>query len=102
MAGQKMLKFTTVARDMPEKRPPNLRREDCNEIYAEYARDKAAEQADDLHDGVFRHLVLGDVTEYLSKLIGQKNEQQHRGHRKPCLGDFPEQIAIENSEHIDE
>jgi len=45
MAGQKMLKFTTVGRDMPEKRPPNLRREDFQEIYAEYARDKAAEQA---------------------------------------------------------
>jgi glutamate synthase (NADPH/NADH) small chain len=45
MAGQKMLKFTTVDRDMPEKRPPNLRREDFQEIYAEYARDKAAEQA---------------------------------------------------------
>jgi len=45
MAGQKMLKFTTVHRDMPEKRPPDLRKQDFNEIYAEYARDKAAEQA---------------------------------------------------------
>ena len=45
MAGQKMLKFTTVDRDMPEKRVPNLRKEDFKEIYAEYARDKAAEQA---------------------------------------------------------
>jgi len=45
MTGQKMLKFTTVDRDMPEKRPPDLRREDFQEIYAEYARDKAAEQA---------------------------------------------------------
>lgn len=45
MAGQKMLKFTDVARDMPEKRPPNLRKEDFGEIYAEYARDKAAEQS---------------------------------------------------------
>ena len=45
MAGQKMLKFTTVERDMPEKRVPNLRKQDFNEIYAEYARDKAAEQA---------------------------------------------------------
>ncbi len=45
MAGQKMLKFTTVDRDMPEKRVPNLRKQDFNEIYAEYARDKAAEQA---------------------------------------------------------
>ncbi|MBU2357447.1 NAD(P)-dependent oxidoreductase [Loktanella sp. M215] len=45
MAGQKMLKFTTVSRDMPEKRPPNLRREDFHEIYAEYATAKAEEQA---------------------------------------------------------
>jgi glutamate synthase (NADPH) small chain len=45
MAGQKMLKFTSVNRDMPEKRAPDLRRQDFNEIYAEYARDKAAEQA---------------------------------------------------------
>ena len=41
MASQKMLKFVTVERDMPDKRPPNLRREDFHEIYAEYAREKA-------------------------------------------------------------
>ena len=40
-----MLKFVTVAKEMPEKRPPSLRREDFHEIYAEYARDKAAVQA---------------------------------------------------------
>jgi len=40
-----MLKFTNVARDMPEKRPPNLRTEDFGEIYAEYAKSKAEEQA---------------------------------------------------------
>ena len=45
MAGQKMLKFTNVARDMPEKRPPNLRKEDFGEVYAEYASEKASEQA---------------------------------------------------------
>jgi glutamate synthase (NADPH/NADH) small chain len=45
MAGQKMLKFTQVGREMPEKRPPNLRKEDFNEIYAEYALAKAEEQA---------------------------------------------------------
>lgn len=45
MAGQKMLKFTDVDRDMPEKRAPDLRRTDFDEIYAEYARDKAAEQS---------------------------------------------------------
>ncbi len=45
MAGQKMLKFITVERDMPEKRVPNLRNKDFHEIYAQYATDKAAEQA---------------------------------------------------------
>uniref|UniRef100_UPI0040474392 NAD(P)-dependent oxidoreductase n=2 Tax=Yoonia sp. TaxID=2212373 RepID=UPI0040474392 len=45
MAGQKMLKFVTVERDMPEKRVPNLRNKDFDEIYAQYATDKAAEQA---------------------------------------------------------
>ncbi len=45
MAGQKMLKFVEIARDMPDKRPPMLRNTDFGEIYADYARDKAAEQA---------------------------------------------------------
>jgi glutamate synthase (NADPH/NADH) small chain len=45
MAEQPMLKFVSVERDMPEKRPPNLRREDFNEIYAEYADQKAKEQS---------------------------------------------------------
>jgi len=45
MAAQKMLKFTTVDRDMPEKRVPNLRNKDFGEIYAEYAHEKAEEQA---------------------------------------------------------
>jgi len=45
MAKQPMLKFTNIDRDMPEKRPPNLRREDFNEIYAEYADAKAKEQS---------------------------------------------------------
>ncbi len=45
MAGQKMLKFTQVERDMPEKRAPNLRNQDFDEIYAEYAAVKAEEQA---------------------------------------------------------
>ncbi|PWE37295.1 dihydropyrimidine dehydrogenase [Pelagicola sp. LXJ1103] len=40
-----MLKFVDVARDMPEKRPPDLRNQDFREIYAEYATEKAAEQA---------------------------------------------------------
>jgi glutamate synthase (NADPH/NADH) small chain len=40
-----MLKFVNVERDMPEKRPPDLRRQDFDEIYAQYAQDKANEQA---------------------------------------------------------
>ena len=44
MAGQKMLKFTDVNRDMPDKRVPNLRKQDFDEIYAQYASDKSAEQ----------------------------------------------------------
>lgn len=45
MAENPMLKFVTVDRDMPQKRPPNLRTEDFNEIYSEYARQKAEEQS---------------------------------------------------------
>jgi len=45
MAAEKMLKFVTVARDMPEKRPPRLRAKDFDEIYGEYAISKAEEQA---------------------------------------------------------
>ena len=40
-----MLRFVTVAREMPEKRPPDLRAQDFHEIYREYATDKAEEQA---------------------------------------------------------
>ena len=45
MAEQPMLTFTRVPRDMPEKRPPDLRRTDFREIYAEYADAKAQEQS---------------------------------------------------------
>ncbi|OUS19489.1 dihydropyrimidine dehydrogenase [Rhodobacterales bacterium 59_46_T64] len=45
MAKQPMLKFVTVGRDMPEKRDPDTRNKDFDEIYAEYARVKAEEQA---------------------------------------------------------
>ncbi|MBI1417059.1 MAG: NAD(P)-binding protein [Limimaricola sp.] len=45
MAGQKMLKFVTVNRAMPEKRTAGERTRDFHEIYAEFAREKAAEQA---------------------------------------------------------
>ncbi|MGH1458385.1 MAG: NAD(P)-dependent oxidoreductase [Paracoccaceae bacterium] len=45
MAKQPMLKFVTVGRDMPEKRDAGLRNQDFDEIYAEFARAKAEEQA---------------------------------------------------------
>ena len=45
MSKSPMLKFTTVMRDMPEKRPPDLRAQDFREIYGEYANEKAAEQS---------------------------------------------------------
>ena len=40
-----MLKFVQIARDMPDKRAADLRRQDFHEIYAEFAAAKAAEQA---------------------------------------------------------
>ncbi len=45
MARQPMLKFVKIGHDMPEKRPPEVRRRDFHEIYAEFAAAKAAEQA---------------------------------------------------------
>ncbi len=45
MAVQRMLKFVTLGRETPEKRPPDLRSEDFHEIYREYATQKAEEQA---------------------------------------------------------
>ncbi|MDA5557454.1 NAD(P)-dependent oxidoreductase [Shimia sp. MMG029] len=45
MAKQPMLKFVTVERDMPEKRDATVRKDDFNEIYAEFAKAKAEEQA---------------------------------------------------------
>ncbi|HEX9859126.1 MAG TPA: NAD(P)-dependent oxidoreductase [Paracoccaceae bacterium] len=45
MATQRMLQFVTVAKAMPEKRPPSLRAQDFHEIYREFAAAKAAEQA---------------------------------------------------------
>ena len=41
MAKQPMLKFVNISRDMPEKRTAETRREDFDEIYAEYAAAKA-------------------------------------------------------------
>ena len=45
MATQKMLKFVTLGREMPEKREASLRSQDFHEIYREFAARKAAEQA---------------------------------------------------------
>ena len=45
MATQKMLKFVTLGKEMPEKRDASLRAQDFNEIYREFADRKAAEQA---------------------------------------------------------
>jgi len=45
VAKQPMLKFVTVDCDMPEKRGATVRKEDFNEIYAEFAKAKAEEQA---------------------------------------------------------
>ena len=45
LASQKMLKFTTVQRAMPDKRHADARKADFDEIYGEYAREKAADQA---------------------------------------------------------
>ncbi len=45
MVGNAMLRFVTVERDMPAKRRADERREDFQEIYAEYAAEKAKEQA---------------------------------------------------------
>ena len=45
MAKQPMLKFVDVKRDMPPKRDAKERSHDFDEIYAEFAKAKAAEQA---------------------------------------------------------
>ena len=41
----KMQQFVTVGRAMPEKREAERRRQDFDEIYAEYAAEKARQQA---------------------------------------------------------
>ncbi len=45
MATQRMLKFVTTPRQMPEKREAGERADDFHEIYREFAAQKAAEQA---------------------------------------------------------
>ena len=45
MATQKMLKFVSLGKEMPEKREATDRNRDFDEIYREFAAEKAAEQA---------------------------------------------------------
>ncbi|MFC3182128.1 NAD(P)-dependent oxidoreductase [Cypionkella sinensis] len=45
MAGQKMLKFVTLGKEMPTKRDADTRSHDFDEIYRQFAVEKAAEQA---------------------------------------------------------
>ncbi|PCD75576.1 NAD(P)-dependent oxidoreductase [Pseudothioclava arenosa] len=45
MAKQRMLKFVTTTKEMPEKRDAAVRNHDFNEIYREFADAKATEQA---------------------------------------------------------
>ena len=45
MAREHMLKFVTVGKEMPAKREADRRTHDFDEIYGDYAREKAAEQA---------------------------------------------------------
>lgn len=45
MAQQRMLKFVTLPREMPEKRAASVRAQDFNEVYREFAAARAAEQA---------------------------------------------------------
>jgi glutamate synthase (NADPH) small chain len=45
VATQKMLKFVTLGKETPEKRDASSRAQDFDEIYREYADQKAAEQA---------------------------------------------------------
>ncbi|MDX1294084.1 MAG: NAD(P)-dependent oxidoreductase, partial [Hyphomonas sp.] len=42
---EKMLKFIKVERKMPSKRPAPVRKEDFHEIYAEFSKEQAGEQA---------------------------------------------------------
>ncbi|BBK29447.1 glutamate synthase (NADPH/NADH) small chain [Stella humosa] len=42
---EKLLRFVSVAKEMPAKRPADGRRQDFDEIYAQYAADRAQQQA---------------------------------------------------------
>ena len=45
MATQKMLKFVSLGKEMPEKRQAAERNQDFGEIYGRFSEKKAAEQA---------------------------------------------------------
>jgi len=45
MATEKMLRFVSLGKEMPEKRPADLRAHDFHEIYRDFAETKAADQA---------------------------------------------------------
>ena len=45
MAGQKMLKFVTLGKETPQKRDAYIRTSDFDEIYRDFAAEKAAEQS---------------------------------------------------------
>ncbi|MBC7157202.1 MAG: NAD(P)-dependent oxidoreductase, partial [Rhodobacteraceae bacterium] len=45
MAPNRMLQFVTVPREMPDKREADLRAHDFDEIYREFADERAASQA---------------------------------------------------------
>ena len=66
---------------MPEKRPPDLRARDFDEIYAEYAREKAGEQASRCSQcGVVRHQAGGyehpDPIQQHIELVGPAGDRQ--------------------------
>ena len=50
MSEQPMLKFVSLEREMPQKRSAGERAQDFSEIYAEFAREKAAELLSRLPD----------------------------------------------------
>ena len=58
MAGQKMLKFVTVGKEMPTKRDAELRSHDFDEIYRQYAVDKARKVKKDLKLMLFNQSIL--------------------------------------------
>ena len=76
MATQKMLKFVTVGREMPEKRDAASRSEDFHEIYREFADAKAKEQGldrIDLYDPAWLSLTEGLAAQLSPTAAGEKS-----------------------------